>query len=188
MIVAAPMNEEELRNLMFTAQLPRTAKAFSIRYPRGQGVMPNWRTAFKEIEIGKGRKIKEGEGVAILTFGHIGNYAVEACEQLEKQGINPAHYDLRFAKPLDEEMLHEIFSSFRKIITVEDGCVQGGIGSAVLEFMADNNYSAEVKRLGIPDEIVEHGEQIDLYRDCDFDSVGIIEAVLSLHVSAKAVV
>jgi 1-deoxy-D-xylulose-5-phosphate synthase len=188
MIVAAPMNEEELRNLMFTAQLPRTAKAFSIRYPRGQGVMPNWRTAFKEIEIGKGRKIKEGEGVAILTFGHIGNYAVEACEQLEKQGINPAHYDLRFAKPLDEEMLHEIFSSFRKIITVEDGCVQGGIGSAVLEFMADNNYSAEVKRLGIPDEIVEHGEQIDLYRECDFDSVGIIEAVLSLHVSAKAVV
>lgn len=188
MIVAAPMNEEELRNLMFTAQLPRTEKAFSIRYPRGQGVMPNWRTAFKEIEIGKGRKIKEGEGIAILTFGHIGNYAVEACAQLEKQGINPAHYDLRFAKPLDKEMLHGIFSSFRKIITVEDGCVQGGIGSAVLEFMADNNYSAEVKRLGIPDEIVEHGEQIDLYRECGFDSDGIIEAVLSLHVSAKAVV
>jgi len=188
MIVAAPMNEEELRNLMFTAQLPRTEKAFSIRYPRGQGVMPNWRTAFKEIEIGKGRKIKDGEGVAILTFGHIGNYAVEACEQLEKQGINPAHYDLRFAKPLDEEMLHEVFSSFQKIITVEDGCIQGGIGSAVLEFMADHGYSAQVKRLGIPDEIVEHGEQIDLHRECGFDPDGIMRAVISMHVSAKAVV
>ena len=188
MIVASPMNEEELRNLMFTAQLPRTEKAFSIRYPRGQGVMPQWRTAFKEIEVGKGRKIKDGEGVAILTFGHIGNYAVEACEQLEKQRINPAHYDLRFAKPLDEEMLHEVFSSFRKIITVEDGCIQGGIGSAVLEFMADNNYSAEVKRLGIPDEIVEHGEQIDLHRECGFDPDGIVKAVISLLVSVKAVV
>jgi 1-deoxy-D-xylulose-5-phosphate synthase len=188
MIVASPMNEEELRNLMYTAQRPRTEKAFSIRYPRGQGVLPNWRTAFKEIEIGKGRKIKDGDGVAILTFGHIGNYAVEACEQLEKQGINPAHYDLRFAKPLDEEMLHEVFSSFRKIITVEDGCIQGGIGSAVLEFMADNNYSAEVKRLGIPDEIVEHGEQIDLHRECGFDPDGIVKAVISMSVSVKAIV
>ena len=188
MIVASPMNEEELRNLMYTAQLPRTEKAFSIRYPRGQGVMPHWRTAFKEIEVGKGRKIKDGEGIAILTFGHIGNYAVEACEQLEKQSINPAHYDLRFVKPLDEEMLHEVFSSFRKIITVEDGCIQGGIGSAVLEFMADNNYSAEVKRLGIPDEIVEHGEQIDLHRECGFDPDGIVKAVISLLVSAKVVV
>ncbi len=187
MIVASPMNEEELRNLMYTAQRPRTEKAFSIRYPRGQGVLPNWRTAFKEIEIGKGRKIKDGDGVAILTFGHIGNYAVEACEQLEKQGINPAHYDLRFAKPLDEEMLHEVFSSFKKIITVEDGCIQGGIGSAVLEFMADNNYSAEVKRLGIPDEIVEHGEQIDLHRECGFDPDGIVKAVISLHVSVKVI-
>ncbi len=188
MIVAAPMNEEELRNLMFTAQLPRTERAFSIRYPRGQGVMPNWRTAFKQIEVGKGRKIKEGEGVVILTFGHIGNYAVEACEELEKQGITPAHYDMRFAKPLDEGLLHEVFSNFKKIITVEDGCIQGGIGSAVLEFMADHGYSAEVKRLGIPDEIVEHGEQIDLHRECGFDPDGIMKAVISMHVSAQAVV
>jgi 1-deoxy-D-xylulose-5-phosphate synthase len=187
MIIASPMNEEELRDLMFTAQLPRTEKAFSIRYPRGQGVMPQWHTAFKEIEIGKGRKIREGEGIAILTFGHIGNYAVEACEQLEKQGINPAHYDLRFAKPLDEEMLHEVFSSFRKIITIEDGCIQGGIGSAVIEFMADNNYSAEVKRLGIPDEIIEHGDQIDLHRECGFDPDGIMKAVKQMLVSAKEV-
>lgn len=188
MIVASPMNEEELRNLMFTAQLPRKEKAFSIRYPRGQGVMPAWRTEFEEIEIGKGRKIKDGEGVAILTFGHIGNYAIEACEQLEKQGINPAHYDLRFAKPLDQEMLHEVFSSFRKVITIEDGCIQGGIGSAVIEFMADNNYTAEVKRLGIPDEIIEHGEQIDLHRECGFDPDGIIKAVKHMLISAKAVI
>jgi 1-deoxy-D-xylulose-5-phosphate synthase len=188
MIVASPMNEEELRNLMFTAQLPRKEKAFSIRYPRGQGVMPAWRTEFEEIEIGKGRKIKDGEGLAILTFGHIGNYAVEACEQLEKQGINPAHYDLRFAKPLDEEMLHEVFSSFRKVITIEDGCIQGGIGSAVIEFMADNNYTAEVKRLGIPDEIIEHGEQIDLHRECGFDPDGIIKTVKQMLISAKAII
>ena len=188
MIVAAPMNEKELRNLMFTAQLPRTGKAFSIRYPRGQGVMPNWRTAFEQIEIGKGRKIKDGEGIALLTFGHIGNYAIEACEQLEKQGINPAHYDLRFAKPLDEEMLHEVFANFKKIITIEDGCIQGGIGSAVLEFMVDNNYAAEVKRLGIPDAIIEHGEQIDLHKECGFDPDGIAKAVKLMHVSAKAAV
>jgi 1-deoxy-D-xylulose-5-phosphate synthase len=188
MIVSAPMNESELRNLMFTAQLPRAEKAFAIRYPRGQGVMPQWRTAFSEIGIGKGRKIRSGEGVALLTFGHIGNYAVEACEQLSKLGIEPAHYDLRFAKPLDEEMLHEVFSEFRKIITVEDGCIQGGIGSAVLEFMADNNYSAEVVRLGIPDEIIEHGEQIDLHRDCGFDPEGIIKAVKSMLITTNVVV
>jgi 1-deoxy-D-xylulose-5-phosphate synthase len=188
MIVSSPMNEEELRNLMYTAQLPRKGNAFSIRYPRGQGVMPQWRTAFQEIEIGKGRKIRDGEGIAILTFGHIGNYAVEACELLEKQGIHPAHYDLRFAKPLDEELLHEVFTSFKKIITVEDGCIQGGIGSAVLEFMADNNYYAEVKRLGIPDEIIEHGEQIDLHRDCGFDPQGIVKEVKAMHVAAKVVV
>lgn len=188
MIVSAPMNEEELRNLMFTAQLPREGKAFSIRYPRGQGVMPNWRTAFQKIEIGKGRKIRNGEGIALLTFGHIGNYAVEACELLDKQGIHPAHYDLRFAKPLDEELLHEVFTSFKKIITVEDGCIQGGIGSAVLEFMADNNYYAEVKRLGIPDEIIEHGEQVDLHHDCGFDPQGIVKEVKAMHVEAKVIV
>ncbi len=180
MIVSAPMNEQELRNLMFTAQLPRNNGAFSIRYPRGQGVMPNWRTPFEKIEIGKGRRIKEGEDLAILTFGHIGNYAVEACQRLSKQGINPAHYDLRFAKPLDAELLHEVFSSFKKIITIEDGCVQGGVGSAVLEFMAEHNYRAEVRILGIPDEIIEHGEQIDLHRECGFDPDGIITEVQTL--------
>lgn len=184
MIVSAPMNEQELRNLMYTAQLPRKEQAFSIRYPRGQGVMPDWRTPFEEIEIGKGRKIKGGEELAILTFGHIGNYAVEACGKLSRKGINPAHYDLRFAKPLDEELLHEVFSTFKKILTVEDGCVQGGIGSAVLEFMADHNYQAEVRRLGIPDHIVEHGEQNELHKECGFDTDGIIRSVESMLVPA----
>jgi len=187
MVVSAPMNEQELRNLMFTAQLPRNEGAFSIRYPRGQGVMPNWRTPFEKIEIGKGRRIKEGEDLAILTFGHIGNYAVEACQRLSKQGINPAHYDLRFAKPLDEELLHEVFSIFKKVITIEDGCIQGGVGSAVLEFMAEHNYRAEVKILGIPDEIIEHGEQMDLHRECGFDPDGIVATVKILYAQTAKV-
>ncbi len=180
MIVSAPMNEEELRNLMYTAQLPRTGKAFSIRYPRGQGVLVNWKTPFEKIEIGTGRLIKEGEDLAILTIGHIGNYAVEVCSKLEERGINVAHYDLRFVKPLDEKLLHHVFSNFSKILTVEDGCVQGGFGSAILEFMADNNYHAELKRLGIPDAVIEHGEQIELHDDAGFGPTGIEKAVLSM--------
>ncbi|MBS1977030.1 MAG: 1-deoxy-D-xylulose-5-phosphate synthase [Bacteroidetes bacterium] len=180
MIVSAPMNEEELRNLMFTAQIPREGKAFSIRYPRGQGVMPEWRTPFEKIEIGTGRKLREGSELAILTIGHIGNYAVEVCDKLEKQGIRIGHYDLRFVKPLDENLLHEIFLKYRKIITVEDGCVQGGFGSAVLEFMADHQYHAEVKRLGIPDAVIEHGEQIELHDECGFGPAGIESAVLTM--------
>lgn len=186
MIVAAPMNESELRNLMYTAQLPRQEKAFSIRYPRGQGVMPSWRTPFEKIEIGTGRKIKDGDELALLTIGHIGNYAIEVCSRFEKQGISVAHYDLRFVKPLDEKMLHEVFSKFKKVITVEDGSIQGGFGSAVIEFMADNNYQAEVKRLGIPDAVIEHGEQIELHRECGFDPDGIERAVLAMLEQVKA--
>ncbi|MEQ8478995.1 1-deoxy-D-xylulose-5-phosphate synthase [Fulvivirga sp.] len=180
MIIASPMNEAELRNLMYTSQLPREGKAFTIRYPRGQGVMPEWRTPMEEIEIGTGRKIKDGEDVAILTIGHIGNYAIEAIEQLEKEGLNPALYDMRFVKPLDEKMLHEIFSKYKKVITVEDGCLMGGFGSAVLEFMAEQGYAAQVKRLGIPDRIVEHGEQIELHAECNFDPQGIVAAVVAM--------
>ncbi|AFK03455.1 1-deoxy-D-xylulose-5-phosphate synthase [Emticicia oligotrophica DSM 17448] len=186
MVVASPMNEEELRNLMYTFQLEETQKlktAFTIRYPRGEGVMPDWKRPFQKLEIGKGRKIKDGEEVAILTIGHIGNYAVKACEILEKEGLNPAHYDLRFVKPLDEAMLHEVFQKFDRVVTVEDGCLQGGMGSAVLEFMIDNGYTAKVKRLGIPDRIVEHGEQIELQRECGFDSEGIAMAVRELAAS-----
>jgi len=180
MIVAAPMNEQELRNLMFTAQLPREGKAFSIRYPRGKGVMPHWRTPFKEIVVGKGRKISDGEDVAILTIGHIGNYAVAVCEKLAEQGVFVGHYDMRFVKPLDEELLHEVFSRYKKIVTVEDGCIQGGFGTAILEFMADHNYVAEVRRLGIPDSVIEHGEQEELHQECNFDEEGIMKVVVSM--------
>jgi 1-deoxy-D-xylulose-5-phosphate synthase len=179
-IVSAPMNESELRNLMYTAQLPRQEQAFSIRYPRGQGVMAEWRTPMEEIKIGTGRKLRDGDEVAILTIGHIGNYAVTVCENLAKQGVHIAHYDMRFVKPLDKALLHEIFSKFRKIITVEDGCIQGGFGTAILEFMADHNYNAEIKRLGIPDKVVEHGEQSQLHHECGFDVEGIEKTVVEL--------
>lgn len=179
MVVSSPMNEQELRNLMYTAQLAETQKskkAFTIRYPRGEGVMPQWKTPFEKIEIGKGRKVRAGEDIAILTIGHIGNYAVSSCAMLELEGIRAAHYDLRFVKPLDEALLHEVFRKFDKVITVEDGCLPGGMGSAVLEFMAENGYHAKVKRLGIPDRIVEHGEQLELHRECGFDPEGIARA------------
>lgn len=177
MILAAPMNEAELRNMMYTAQLPREGQAFTIRYPRGEGVMPEWRTKMEKMTIGTGRKVSDGKDLAILTLGHIGNYVTETKEMLEKSGLNPAHYDMRFVKPLDEELLHDIFRNFKKVITVEDGCVVGGFGSAVLEFMAANNYSAQVKILGIPDRIVEHGTQLELHAECGFDPTGIANTV-----------
>ncbi|HTF04278.1 MAG TPA: transketolase C-terminal domain-containing protein, partial [Bacteroidia bacterium] len=180
MVVTAPMNESELRNLMYTAQLDKNHFPFSIRYPRGTGVMPEWKTPFEEIKIGTGRKVRDGKDIAILTIGHPGNFAVEACEALKKSGVDAAHYDMRFVKPLDENMLHEIFSKFDKVITVEDGCIQGGFGSAVVEFMADHNYHAEVKRLGIPDRWVEHGEQTELWRECGFDAEGIAETAKTM--------
>ncbi len=180
MILAAPMNEAELRDMMFTAQLPREGKAFTIRYPRGQGMMTEWRTPMEEMEIGKGIRLRNGDEVMILTVGHIGNYAIEVCEKLEKQNIKVGHCNMRFVKPLDESLLHEVFKKYKKIITVEDGCIQGGFGSAVLEFMADNQYTAEVKRLGIPDDIIEHGEQHELHHECNFDPEGIENAILQL--------
>ncbi len=184
MIIASPMDETELRNLMFTAQLPTTKHPVAIRYPRGQGYVVNWKTHMKAVEIGKGRIIRKGNDVAILTLGPVGNIAENACEKLEKQGIEPAHFDMRFVKPLDEELLHEIFKNFNKIITIEDGCLQGGFGSAVLEFMADHNYQATIKRLGIPDRVIQHGDNENLYRECGFDLDGIIDAVQEILVPA----
>ncbi|MDH5602945.1 MAG: 1-deoxy-D-xylulose-5-phosphate synthase, partial [Cyclobacteriaceae bacterium] len=180
MIIAAPMNEIELRNLMYTAQLPRDGQAFTIRYPRGSGVHKIWQVPMKEIEIGKGRLISDGEDIAIVTIGHVGNYAVEALQSLEKENIYPALYDARFVKPLDEEMLHEIFGRFKSVVTVEDGCLQGGFGSAVLEFCADHKYKAEIVRLGIPDRIVEHGSQLELSKECQYDSESICRSVMQL--------
>jgi 1-deoxy-D-xylulose-5-phosphate synthase len=175
-IISAPMNEEEMRNLMYSAQLPENDMPYVIRYPRGQGVMPEWRTPFKAIKAGTGRKIRDGKDIAILSLGHTGNFVAEACKELIGDGLQPAHYDMRFVKPLDETMLHDIFQSFDKVITVEDGAIVGGFGSAVIEFMASNNYKATIKRLGIPDKIVEHGKPEELYRECGYDAAGIARA------------
>ena len=180
LIVSAPMNEQELRNLMYTAQLDSTGMPFVIRYPRGEGVMPEWKTPLAPIEIGKGRKIKDGKDVAILSFGHPGNFATTAIRNLRSQGIDPAHYDIRFVKPLDEALLHEVFANYSKIVTVEDGTVVGGFGSAILEFMNANGYKADVTILGIPDRLVEHGTLKELHSECAYDAAGIEAAVKAI--------
>lgn len=184
--IASPMNEEELRNMMYTAQLEDMG-VWSIRYPRGNGVMPEWRTSFEEIAIGKGRKVADGTDVAILSLGHVGNYAVEATTQLNLQGISAAHYDMRFAKPLDAKLLHEVFQKFTKVITIEDGCLTGGFGSAIIEFMSDNGYFAQVERLGIPDRFIDHGSQKELHIECGYYKDDIVKAAAKLvGVSEKA--
>jgi 1-deoxy-D-xylulose-5-phosphate synthase len=185
MIVSAPMNESELRDLMYTAQL-ENAGPFSIRYPRGKGVMTEWKTAMKKVKVGTGRKLTTGNDIAILTIGHPGNFAQDAIEELKSSGASIAHYDMRFVKPIDETMLHEVFSKFDKVITIEDGCLMGGFGSAVIEFMADQRYSAEVVRLGIPDTYIQHGTQQELWEECGFDTKAIVKTVkemLNLSVS-----
>ena len=187
MVVSAPMNEEELRNLMYTAQLENKGP-FSIRYPRGNGVMTDWKTPFKEIKVGTGRKVCSGEDIAILSIGHPGNFAQEAIALMKESGISIAHYDLRFVKPLDAVLLHEVFTKFKKVITVEDGCLMGGFGSAIIEFMVDQKYNSEIVRLGIPDEYVHHGTQEELWEDCGFDAKAIVKAVekmLSIKVVEK---
>lgn len=176
LIVSAPMNEEELRNLMYTAQQDNMGP-FVIRYPRGNGVMVDWQRPMKAIPVGKGRKICDGEEVAILSIGAIGNEVVKATEHLHTEGYFPAHYDIRFVKPLDEDLLHEVFQKYAHVITVEDGCLEGGMGSAILEFMADNNYKSHVVRLGIPDEFIEHGEQPELWAECGYDAASIAARV-----------
>lgn len=177
MVVSAPMNEAELRNLMYTAQLETTVNPFVIRYPRGEGVMSDWRTEMKEIKIGTGRKIKEGNNLAILTLGHPGNFAAAAIRDVKGEGLDPAHYDMRFAKPLDEDLLHEVFRKFDKIVTVEDGTIVGGFGSAILEFMAAHGYSARVKILGIPDAVIEHGTLKQLHLECHYNADSIAKTI-----------
>ncbi|GAO41729.1 1-deoxy-D-xylulose-5-phosphate synthase [Flavihumibacter petaseus] len=177
MVVSAPMNESELRNLMYTAQLPQTQAPLVIRYPRGEGVMPEWRTPFEEISIGTGRKLREGEDIAILSLGHPGNFAAAAIRDVRQYGINAGHYDMRFVKPLDTNLLHEVLRRYSKIITVEDGTVTGGFGAAVLEFMQQHGYKAEVRILGIPDRIVEHGTLKELHRECGYDATAIADTL-----------
>jgi 1-deoxy-D-xylulose-5-phosphate synthase len=174
--VSAPMNEEDLRNLMFTAQ-DENVGPFVIRYPRGHGVMVDWHKPFKKLPIGKGRILREGNDIAIISLGTVGNFAQEACKQLSNEMIEVAHFDMRFLKPLDTDLLHVAGKRFKSIITIEDGTIQGGFGSAVVEFMSDNDYTVHVKRLGIPDRFVDHGSQAQLYRECGYDVQGIVETV-----------
>lgn len=176
MIVAAPMDELELRNMMYTAQLKEYGP-FSIRYPRGRGVYSDWKKPFEEIPIGKGRIISEGTDLAVLSIGITGNFVKDAIRKMESLNISICHCDMRFVKPLDEKLLHEICTNHRNIITVEDGVLQGGFGSAVIEFIAENGYQCKVKRLGIPDRFIEHGTQQELYRVCGFDTESIIEEI-----------
>lgn len=175
--IAAPLDEEELRNMMYTAQLPNKGP-FSIRYPRGHGYLKNWHTPFRELEIGKGRCLIEGEKLAIISIGAIGNVAKKVVGNLGNSLV--ALYDMRFLKPLDEELLHQIFRKFSQVITLEDGCITGGLGSAVSEFMTDHQYQASLKRLGIPDKFIEHGTQQQLYQECGFDEKGISECISSM--------
>jgi 1-deoxy-D-xylulose-5-phosphate synthase len=175
--ICSPMNEEELRNMMYTAQLP-AAGPYVIRYPRGRGVMTDWKKPFEELPAGKGRMIKDGSDLAIISIGHIGNEVVKATGTLTEQGISAAHYDIRYLKPIDEELLHSIFSRFDKVMTVEDGTITGGLGSAVAEFMADHNHKAKLIRLGIPDRFVEQGSVSELWRECGYDAEGIVEKVV----------
>ncbi|HNX67373.1 MAG TPA: 1-deoxy-D-xylulose-5-phosphate synthase, partial [Bacteroidales bacterium] len=181
MTASAPMDEIELRNLMYTAQLENTPGPFSIRYPRGTGVISDWQLPFEEIPVGKARRISEGKDLAILSIGHPGNFAAEAVKKAAEQGISVEHWDMRFVNPIDKETLHHVLRNFKKIITVEDGFIKGGFGSAVLEFAADNDYHPHIERMGIPDYWVAHGTQKELYRECGFDTQGIITAISRLH-------
>jgi 1-deoxy-D-xylulose-5-phosphate synthase len=177
--VASPMNEHELRKLMYTAQLPDMGP-FAIRYPRGRGVLVDWKCPLEEVQIGKGRKLKEGKDIAVLSLGPIGNEAIKAIASAEaKSGKRIVHYDLRFLKPLDEEMLDEIGKNFQFIVTIEDGVLKGGMGSAILEFMADQGYTPTVCRIGIPDRFIQHGTPKELYQICGMDAENIEKVLLS---------
>lgn len=175
--ISSPMNEIELRNLMYTAQLPDKG-AFVIRYPRGKGSIIDWKQPMEEIPIGKGRLISEGSEIAYLTLGPLGVNVAKAITHLKTQGITPAHYDMRFAKPLDEEILHEVMKHFRRIITVEDGSIAGGFGSAIVEFAAHHNYNVEIRTLGLPDKFIEHGSPDELYKLCGLDYESLAKAAL----------
>jgi 1-deoxy-D-xylulose-5-phosphate synthase len=179
MIISAPMHEIDLRNLMYTAQM-KNRGPFVIRYPRGKGFYSDWQGPFREVKIGKAVMLNPGKDLAILSIGYAGNIAAEAIRILEDEQYSIEHWDMRFVKPLDTECLHALFSHFENIITIEDGVISGGFGSAVLEFMADNQYTANVKRMGVPDVFADHGTQQELYKDCGFDTESICAAVRSM--------
>lgn len=169
LVVASPMDELELRNLMYTAQLPDQGP-FAIRYPRGVGSLVDWQQPFEALPVGKGRCLRKGSGVAVLSIGPLGAKIARVCAQLAEAGMNAGHYDVRFVKPLDEDLLHEVFQTYTKVLTVEDGTIVGGLGSAVAEFMADHNYQGvELRRMGVPDRFVDHGTQMELFREVGLD-------------------
>ena len=169
LVVASPMDELELRNLMYTAQLPDQGP-FAIRYPRGVGSLVDWQQPFEALPVGKGRCLRKGSGVAVLSIGPLGAKIARVCAQLAEAGMNAGHYDVRFVKPLDEDLLHEVFQTYSKVLTVEDGTIVGGLGSAVAEFMADHNYQGvELRRMGVPDRFVDHGTQMELFREVGLD-------------------
>ncbi|MFZ4401847.1 MAG: 1-deoxy-D-xylulose-5-phosphate synthase [Bacteroidales bacterium] len=174
--IASPLNEQELRNMMYTAQLDNNG-CFVIRYPRGRGVMHNWKTTFEKLDIGKAQTIKEGKDIAIISIGHIGNSAIKAAELLLNENIDVAVYDMRFLKPIDENLLHQIFKKYKKIITLEDGVIIGGLGSAIIEFAVENNYNTVIKRLGIPDKFIEQGSIAELQSECGIDLNSIISSI-----------
>ncbi len=177
--IAAPLNEIELRNLMFTAQQENMG-AFSIRYPRGQGRIIDWKQPFELLPVGKGRQLRDGNQLAVLSIGAIGMEAADAIDLLEQENYSVAHYDMRYLKPIDEELLHSVFKKFKYIITLEDASIVGGLGTAVQEFMCENGYYAKIKRLGVPDSWVEHGTQQELYKECGYDKEGIYHSIIEL--------
>lgn len=183
--IASPLNEQELRRLMYTAQMPDMGP-FAIRYPRGRGVQTDWKCPLEAIPVGKGKTLKSGTDIAVVSIGPIGNTVMKAIEMAEaKQMLSVAHYDLRFLKPLDEELLHHVGKTFNKVITVEDGTLKGGMGSALLEFFADNHYHPEVRRIGVPDHFIQHGPVKDLYKICGMDEDSICDAILSFNNEQK---
>jgi len=185
MIVAAPMDEVEMRNMLYTSQLEKYKSPFSIRYPRSRGKFTDWKRTFEEIIPGKARRISSGDDMAILSIGHPGNTVAAVVNKLTEENIKITHYDMRYVAPLDAEVLHGVFNKFKHIITVEDGVLKGGFGSAVIEFMSDNGYNSDVRRLGIHDYFVEHGTQDELYRECGFDAEGIELAIREILVKKR---
>ena len=175
--ISSPMDEHELRCLMYTAQLPDKGP-FVIRYPRGRGVLTDWRCPFEEVPVGRGRKLSDGKETAVLSLGPLGNVVAKVVRELQEEGKSVAHYDMRFLKPIDEDILHEVGTTCRRIVTVEDGVIQGGLGSAVIEYMADNNLHPEVIRLGLPDHFVEHGTPEELYHLVGLDAEAIKQRIV----------
>lgn len=176
LIIASPLNEWDLRNLMYTAYSAKEG-TFVIRYPRGKGEKADWHNEMEILPVGKGRMLKEGTDVAVLTLGPVGNEALKAIAKAEKEGVSAALYDMIYLKPIDEELLHEVGRKFKRIVTIENGVIKGGLGSAVLEFMADNGYTPRVKRIGVPDRFIEHGSVPELFRLCGMDSDSIAEVL-----------